>query len=400
VTGAKVYAFALSGAIAALGGTLLAFSNNLVIYSSEFPNFTSILAVGWSFVGGIGFLSGPILGSTLAPGGLGTQFSDVAFSGGTKYVELLGGVLVVVLVLLNQDGVAREAIYLLRRMGFNMSSRLPRRALREPETVGSAGEDPVHARPQVLEVKDVTVRYGGVVAVEGLSFTVRPGTVVGLIGPNGAGKTSAVDAVTGFAPAQAGSVLLDGVELMRAGPSRRARAGMSRSFQSLALFEDATVLDNLRAAADPHDRRSYLGDLVYPRNPALPFEAIAAIDAFRLRGVLNRHVRDLPYSQRRLLSIARAVATRPSVLLLDEPAAGLDDRERTELAAVVRRLAGEWGLAVLLVEHDMEFVMSVCDHIVVLDFGRKISEGSPEEVRRDPSAVAAYLGETAEAVTA
>jgi sulfate-transporting ATPase len=111
-------------------------------------------------------------------------------------------------------------------------------------------------------------------------------------------------------------------------------------------------------------------------------------------------VRDLPYGQRRLLSIARAVATRPSVLLLDEPAAGLDDVERAELAAVVRRLAGDWGLAVLVIEHDMEFVMSVCDHVVVLDFGRKISEGGPEEVRRDPRVVAAYLGESAERVAA
>jgi sulfate-transporting ATPase len=188
--------------------------------------------------------------------------------------------------------------------------------------------------------------------------------------------------------------------LPRASPSRRARAGLSRSFQSLALFEDATVLDNLRAAADPRDRMSYLRDLVHPLDPALPAEVIAAIDEFRLRAVLGRHVRSLPYGQRRLLSIARAVATRPSVLLLDEPAAGLGDVERRELAAVVRRLAGDWGLAVLLVEHDMEFVMSVCDHVVVLDFGRKISEGSPEQVRRDPAAVAAYLGETAETVTA
>jgi sulfate-transporting ATPase len=127
---------------------------------------------------------------------------------------------------------------------------------------------------------------------------------------------------------------------------------------------------------------------------------VAAIDEFRLRDVLTRHVQELPYGQRRLLSIARAVATRPSVLLLDEPAAGLGDTERAELATVIRRLADDWGLAVLLVEHDLELVMSVCDQVAVLDFGRKISEGSPEEVRRDPAAVAAYLGETAESTLA
>jgi sulfate-transporting ATPase len=387
VTGAKVYAFALSAAIAALGGTLLAFSNNVVLYSSQFPNFTSILVVAWSFVGGIGFLSGPILGSTLAPGALGSQLSDVVLSGVTRYIELIGGVIVVLLVLFNQDGVAHDVI-----------ARLPRRAPRAPESVAAAV--PVRARPKVLAIEHLTVRYGGVVAVDDLSFTVTPGAVVGLVGPNGAGKTSAVDAITGFTPAQAGSVLLDGVELARASPLRRARAGLSRSFQSLALFEDATVLDNLRAAADPHDRLSYVRDLVHPRDPPLPAEVSAAIAEFRLGDVLARHVRDLPYGQRRLLSIARAVATRPSVLLLDEPAAGLDDVERTELAEVVRRLAVDWGLAVLLIEHDMDFVMSVCDHVVVLDFGRKICEGSPEEVRLDPAAVAAYLGETEEKVAA
>jgi sulfate-transporting ATPase len=252
----------------------------------------------------------------------------------------------------------------------------------------------------VLEAKDITVRYGGVTAVDHLSLTVTPGKVTGLIGPNGAGKTSAIDAITGFTTTQVGRVLLDGVDLARAGPVERARAGVSRSFQSLALFEDATVLDNLRAASDPHDRVSYLRDLVYPVSPPLPGEVVAAIDELRLRDVLNRHVQELPYGQRRLLSIARALATRPSVLLLDEPAAGLDEIERAEVARVVRRLADDWGLAVLLVEHDLELVMAVCDHVVVLDFGRKISEGSPEQVRRDPAAVAAYLGETAESALA
>jgi sulfate-transporting ATPase len=180
----------------------------------------------------------------------------------------------------------------------------------------------------------------------------------------------------------------------------RARAGLSRSFQSLALFEDATVLDNLRAASDPRDRMSYVRDLLHPVAPSLPAEVVIAIDEFRLGEVLTRHVRDLPYGQRRLLAIARAVATRPSVLLLDEPAAGLSDIEAAELVTVLRRLADDSGLAVLLVEHDMEFVMSVCDLVVVLDFGRKISEGSPEQVRQDPAALAAYLGETEEAVTA
>ena len=400
VTGAKVYAFALSAGIAALGGVLLASQSDVVLYSSEFPSFTSILVVGWSFVGGIGYLCGPVLGSILAPGSLGAQLSDTVFSSLTRYIELIGGAVVVLLVLQNQDGIARESIDQLRRIGGALRSRLRRLPPPGPVSPELPTEKRARPRPQVLEVKGITVRYGGVIAVDDLSLTVTPGKIIGLIGPNGAGKTSAIDAITGFTPTQAGSVLLDGVELVRVGPVRRARAGLSRSFQSLALFEDATVLDNLRAASDPRDRISYLRDLLYPVAPVFPGEVVAAIDEFRLRDVLTRHVQELPYGQRRLLSIARAVATRPSVLLLDEPAAGLGDTERAELATVIRRLADDWGLAVLLVEHDLELVMSVCDQVAVLDFGRKISEGSPEEVRRDPAAVAAYLGETAESTLA
>jgi sulfate-transporting ATPase len=152
------------------------------------------------------------------------------------------------------------------------------------------------------------------------------------------------------------------------------------------------VLDNLRTASDAHDKFSYLRDLVYPINPPLPSEALSASAEFGLEGDLDRRVEDLPYGRRRLLAIARAVASQPSVLLLDEPAAGLGDVEAAELAHVVKRLASEWGMGVLLVEHDMSFVMAVCDEIVVLDFGRKISEGTPDQVRKDPAVIAAYLG--------
>jgi sulfate-transporting ATPase len=188
-------------------------------------------------------------------------------------------------------------------------------------------------------------------------------------------------------------VRLDDKDLTRLPPAKRARAGVSRSFQSLELFEDATVFDNLRAASDPRDKISYLRDLVYPVSPPLPSSVVAAIREFDLEDDLQRDVQDLPYGRRRLLAIARAIASQPSVLLLDEPAAGLGDRETAELAHLVRRLADDWGIGVLLIEHDMNFVMSVCDHIVVLNFGRQIAAGTPDEVRNHPAVVAAYLGE-------
>jgi len=172
---------------------------------------------------------------------------------------------------------------------------------------------------------------------------------------------------------------------------------VARSFQSLELFEDSTVFENLSVAADPQDFRSYLRDLVWPVNPPFPPEVVRAVTEFDLDEDLHRDVQDLSYGKRRLLAIARAVAMHPSVLLLDEPAAGLSSIESTELARVVRRLADEWGMAILVVEHDMNFVMGVCDQVIVLDFGTLIASGSPEEIRADPAVIAAYLGDGSDA---
>jgi ABC-type branched-subunit amino acid transport system ATPase component/branched-subunit amino acid ABC-type transport system permease component len=400
VPGAKMYAFSVSAGIAAIGGVLLAFRKDVILYGSEFTNFTSILVVAWSFIGGIGYLLGPIFGSTLAPGSLGAQLTNTILDSITQYIQLIGGVLVVLLVLQNQDGIAKESINQFKWVVGKVGAKLGRR--REPvvETFELPPEERERVTPRTLEVRDLYVRYGGVVAVNDVSFTVTPGRITGLIGPNGAGKTSVIDAVTGFTRTAGGSVLLDGHELVGLSATKRARAGLSRSFQSLELFEDATVLDNLRAASDPRDRWSYLRDLVYPVAPPLPGEVVAAIREFRLEDDLLRIVQDLPYGQRRLLAIVRAVATQPSVLLLDEPAAGLSDVETAELARLVRRLADDWGIAILLVEHDMTFVMSVCDDIVVLDFGVPISAGTPQEIRRDPAVIAAYLGESEEELAA
>ena len=389
VRAAKLYAFGLSSAIAALAGVLTGFRSTSVVFS-DFASFDSVTALGLAVIGGVGFLVGPLFGATFAAGTVGARFGDLVVPGLSEWMPLIGGIILVLTLVGNQDGIGME----LGKQARGLERKLrPQRAAAVPKEETAPLPDVPRAAPLPLQVRDLTVRYGGVVAVDGLSLDVEPGRVVGLIGPNGAGKTSAIDAVTGFTRAAAGSVRLGERDVTRVPVHRRAVAGLSRSFQSLELFEDMTVLDNLYAACERPGRWTWLTDLVRPGSRPLPTQVLVAVREFGLQDSLDRPVGDLSYGERRLLAIARAVATSPSVLLLDEPAAGLSDDETRELAQLVRRLAEDWGMGVLLVEHDVDMVMSVCDQVVVLDFGRRICAGTPDEVRRDPAVRAAYLGD-------
>jgi sulfate-transporting ATPase len=244
----------------------------------------------------------------------------------------------------------------------------------------------------VLELHGVSVSFRGIVAVDQLSLEVHSGEVVGLIGPNGAGKTTAIDAVTGYVSLGHGWIAFDGASIDKWPVHRRARLGISRSFQSLELFEDLSVYENLLAASDRRDRVAYVSNLVRPGRAELSPTARAAIKEFDLADCLTELPSRLPYGRRRLIAIARALATDPKILLLDEPAAGLDTNESAELTALIRWLAAEWGLGILLVEHDMSVIMNSCQRIAVIDFGRKIAEGTPERISSDPNVIAAYLG--------
>ena len=392
IVAAKLFAFAFASALAALGGILLAFRLTSVSYQS-FTNFTSITYAGLSLVGGVGHLLGAFVGAMMATAGFNQEVMESTWSGVGEYVQLISGIAILLVVLYNPDGVAAEWARthrtLKRTKKFGESYFIKLADVSEKVEAG----DHQRVDPKQLIVEDLTVRYGSVTAVDHVGFTIEPGTICGLIGPNGAGKTSLIDALTGFTSTAEGRVRVGDVDITSMGATGRVQSGMARSFQSLELFDDTTVFENLSVAADPQNIGAYFRDLVWPVLPKFGPEVVRAIEEFNLDEDLHREVSDLSYGKRRLLAIARSVAMHPSVLLLDEPAAGLSSVESAELARVVRRLADEWGMSILLVEHDMNFVMGVCDKVVVIDFGVKIAEGTPSEVRNDQAVIAAYLGQ-------
>ncbi|MGW0246189.1 ABC transporter ATP-binding protein [Nocardia goodfellowii] len=233
----------------------------------------------------------------------------------------------------------------------------------------------------LLDIDDVTVSFGGRRALDGVALRAEAGQVTGLIGPNGAGKSTLFDVVCGLRDPVSGRVRIDGLDVTRAGPERRARHGLARTFQRLELFGRLTVRDNLLVAAE-------LG----PRRRDARQTADEILERLGIGSVADDLADALPTGLARLVEVGRALAVRPRLLLLDEPAAGLDGEETERFSGLLGDLAAD-GTAILLVEHDMGLVMSVCDHLFVLDLGKIISAGPPELIRQDPTVLAAYLGE-------
>jgi ABC-type branched-subunit amino acid transport system ATPase component/branched-subunit amino acid ABC-type transport system permease component len=377
VVGAKLYAFGLGAAIAAVGGVLIGFRRPSVVFYPTFSVFQSILVVLYAVIGGIGYVAGAVIGAAVAPSAIVPYaFGDLFKSDAA--VQLTLGILVFVVLLAVPNGLASLVTKVVKQV-----------------TKGAALEEGGRPTigPKTLEAEGVRVRFGVVDALDGVSITVRPNEVLGLIGPNGAGKSTLIDALTGFAKPTAGRVLLDGDDITTWSARKRAVAGVGRSFQNLELFDSMTVRENLRTAADKRDWLAYFTDLVHPGKAPLSPAASAVVREFGLEEDLDRRPEALSFGKRRLVALARAVATEPSVLLLDEPAAGLGEHETAELARLVRQLADDWGMAVLLVEHDVSMVLGVCDRVSVLDFGRVIADGDPASIARDRSVVEAYLGD-------
>jgi branched-chain amino acid transport system ATP-binding protein len=244
----------------------------------------------------------------------------------------------------------------------------------------------------ILRTEALSVRYGGVQALCDVGLAVGEGQLIGLIGPNGAGKTTFIDAVSGFAPAQ-GRVSLGGEDISSLAPHQRARRGLARTWQAAELFEDLSVRENLRVACGRSSLWRAAGEVFSARERELD-SVERALALVGLDELADRAADELTQGQRKLVDVARALAAEPAVLFLDEPAAGLDSVESQALGRHLRAVVGG-GTAVVLVDHDMGLVLSVCDHVVVLDFGKVIARGRPDEVRSDSKVVEAYLGRTA-----
>ena len=244
----------------------------------------------------------------------------------------------------------------------------------------------------LLEVEKLGVAFGGVAAVDDVSFAVNDGSLVGLIGPNGAGKTTCIEALTGYLPQATGVVRFLDRDLTGLPPHRRARLGLARTFQSVELFDDLTVRDNLRAAANRRNLWQSLRDLVAPRWHDDESAIDRALDIVGLTDAADTLPTELSQGQRKLAGVARALASRPRLLLLDEPAAGLDGTETLALGRRLRDVIDD-GVSILLVDHDMGLVLGTCDQILVLDFGTVLATGTPEEIRRNEHVLAAYLGD-------
>jgi branched-chain amino acid transport system ATP-binding protein len=265
----------------------------------------------------------------------------------------------------------------------------------------AAGNGTRQDEPALLEVASMTRRFGGLVAVNEVSFAVRRGEIFGLIGPNGAGKTTLFNLITGLTPPSSGTLTFDGANITGLRPHRIAAKGIARTFQNIRLFGELSALQNVMIAQHVHTRSGvFAGVFGLPPAPGEEREVRrAAIELLELVGLADRaqvKARNFAYGDQRRLEIARALALRPRVLLLDEPAAGMNSNEKHVLTAFIREMRDRFDLTVLLIEHHVPLVMNLCNRIAVLDFGQLIALGDPAKVKNDPAVVEAYLGEEQE----
>lgn len=405
----KLWAFAIGASTGGLAGALYA-SKAGYISPVNFELLVSILVLAAVVLGGMGSTPGVVLGA------FALAFLPEYFRELERYRVLVFGAALVVLMVVRPQGLVPSR----RRAGRGADFIEPsspgrevgqadlelREALAGPLGTGPLGAGPLGTGPldtspddrrPLLRLERLGVSFGGVRALQGLDLEVGEGEIVSLIGPNGAGKTTVFNCVTGMARPSGGRVLLDGRPLVARRPHRITRHGVARTFQNIRLFANMTVLENVLVGSDARHRTSVPGALVRSRRHRREETdaralALALLDFVGIATRSSDVASNLSYGDQRRLEIARALATRPRLLLLDEPAAGMNPAEKRALVGLIRRIQ-RLGLTLLLIEHDMGLVMDISDRIVVLNFGSKIADGSPAAVRGDPAVVAAYLGD-------
>ncbi len=399
VTATKLIGFGLSAFLAGLGGTLIAYSYGSVSVES----FTTLVGISWLvfvYLGGISSVGGGLTSATYVTLGIVYVVVNRFVTASNEAYLLVSAVGLILSVIFNPEGLAGRWRTILSKTRFG---RPPVRELVALDTseFGSLPEGPwiepgaeldAPARSASLAVSGLSVRYGGLVAVDDVTLKVASGQIVGLIGANGAGKTTFIDAVSGFTPYE-GTVSLAGRRIDPLGPHRRTLTGLARTWQSAELFEDLSVFENVQVACENGSLPAALRDCVWPRTSGSEVSAARWLEWFDLGAVAARFPSELSLGQRKLVNLARALARTPRILLADEPAAGLSTGETSVLGRALKSLVGSFDIGVLLVDHDVGLVTEVCDYIYVLSFGALIAQGTPSEVRKDPNVIASYLGE-------
>ena len=406
----KIQGFLLAGFIAGVGGAAYGHSFS-EIGLTQFVASYSIQAVVTTVVGGIGILAGPILGVVLVKGI--PQFVPLR-----SLAVLATNVGLLLLILYFPGGLVqlvsplrdRLIKFLARRRGIRWEDQEESQAAEAPiftrpgKTPGIATDAPVRTSEVggsvLLEVDQVKKTYGGLTAVDNVSFSVRDGETLGLIGPNGAGKTTLFEVLAGFVPSDRGRVLFHGQDVSRWKPERRAEAGLIRSFQDVQLFATLTVLDTVQLAFERRLRTSFAESLIgmSARDRAKEKLARDIVGSMGLWSFRNKQIQELSTGTRRITELACLVALSPKLLLLDEPSSGIAQRETEALGHLLRELRDEHSMTLVVIEHDIPMIMSLSDRIIAMDAGKVISEGSPEHVKNDPVVVEAYLGGRIEAI--